>query len=342
MKPLLSKVKADIDAHPVAAVVGLGGLTVALLTFLLNMWADLYPPEEDRVAQAGNSQVIIYIGDEEALRKLLPIDLLPPSKSLQGGEYIENTQEQGAFSMGSDVNLTLIGCDSTSKEAAGITDASPTDVLPISSISGLEQSELNPLLRGVGGFSLALYLTAIYSDHLIKIRSKINEFLFLSGNLSGNIVVETTIDFFETPDKCRRHEPYRTEIYIWHIHVQEDGYRVLERIDDSMNPFPGLSLDLPNSAIDPSNPNSIWGRQLDHALYVQGNNLIARDIYRKINDHNFERIPNNHAFYSASQSSCIILLSRGYPSERNMEEFNTPLWGRCDHPSIMMALWEAG
>ena len=155
----------------------------------------------------------------------------------------------------------------------------------------------------------------------------------------GHLSVDTCIDNLTTG---------RRDFFHWDIEIPENEFTVTPRVGDSNgnDPFPGTDITLPDAALDPGNPHSIWARDLDHKLGAKGKNIKVLNVFHRVLDMTtppppLTRLPGawddlgGDRFYISTENSCVDLFTRGFPPATFGElAGNDYCLGRCGHPAV--------
>ncbi len=226
-------------------------------------------------------------------------------------------------------------------------------LLRIREAPAVVQDDVPEALQGIAGLSTTLLLTRLLpvEDEPLApmiLRGKIRDYTFIRdpesgqpGRGSGHLAVDicTDIDGFVPVGEDRR------EFFHWDLEVIEDGFIVNTRTEPTnpnvlstySEPFPGVSLVLPEMTWSPASPHSVWRRGLDHKLHSNSRWIQVRNVYhRKLADPDLVRLDDQHHFYESTAASCIDLFTAGPPPGSFGElAGNDYCLGRCAHPPIV-------
>ena len=224
-------------------------------------------------------------------------------------------------------------------------------------------------LQGIGGLSTTLLLERLLpldgnplGNRVLS--GKIRDYAFDEEASRGHISVDTCIDVAGAAAPGT----LEGEFVHWDIDIAKDGFVVDERVEPTpplpadndfdpndhvfpADPFPGISLAFPASALDPSNSGGIWQRGLDHKLHASKEVMTVTDVYyRKLvgtpDEVTLRRLPdttepNTDERYINNADSCVDLLTRGRPPgtfaelAKLHEQGNGYCLGRCTGTPIV-------
>lgn len=187
-------------------------------------------------------------------------------------------------------------------------------------------------LQGIGGFSTTLLLNKMLLGVHPTLYGKIRDYIFVDRTKSGHLSVDMCID--------------RRELYHWDIEILDDGLHVARRTEPTdpsdfdtypADPFPDVDLELPEMAVNPAHPTSIWARGLTHKLHAKGKRIEIRHVYyRNLGDPDLVRLDPDHHLYQPTEASCVDLFTEEYPpatfGELKQKDY---CLGRCEHPAIL-------
>ena len=198
-------------------------------------------------------------------------------------------------------------------------------------------------LKGIGGISTIILLQRLFFIDGKPIATKvvygkIRDYTFIDETKRGHLSVDVCTDDRQTGER---------ELFHWDVEVLGDvkvpgeGFTVIPRDDTKPNdPFSLLpDFQMPDAALDATNPHSIWARGLDHKLGAKGIGIKVRNVYhRKLSNAirpRLERLDSMHHYYKSTPDSCIDLFTRGYPPATFGELVgNDYCLGRCAQPAI--------
>jgi hypothetical protein len=179
-------------------------------------------------------------------------------------------------------------------------------------------------LSGIAGFSVVQYLRAYVTGEPQRVRGKIRQYYFNDDEKGGYLEVDTVVETLQGGSVVD------TDTYFWAIAIRPETYRVVDREDPpTTDPFPD-TVDFSDEAVDPSNPDSIWGRNLDQKLFGEGTGIVVVAIRK-----NGDLLPTTHYLYDSSEDSCIDLLFWGYPPKTELPKQRYYCLGRCAHPQVV-------
>lgn len=190
------------------------------------------------------------------------------------------------------------------------------------------------IFQGLEGIATIMAFKTIALNANVKIKGKIRGYVFDRAKRNGHLSVDMRIDYF---DGSIPNDLIKTEILHWDIKVNDNTYKVIPREDNNFDdPFPG-TIALPAPKKDPSNPDSIWARGLDHKLFAKGTNIEVLHVYRTIDDGPIERLDSVDyaSYYESTTESCIDIMFAGYPPAIVLPPQIGYCLGRCKHPYII-------
>jgi hypothetical protein len=196
----------------------------------------------------------------------------------------------------------------------------------------VSQEEVPAAMHGLGGIGTSLVLRAILLKEAHRAQGRIRDYVYVDQDKSGHLGVDVIIQYFASAqDRDAGAAPIRTELLHWDIDV-DGAYVVHERTGPRENPFPQVTLTLPEHAIA-----SIWDptRDLKYKLHARGTDIIVRHVYRKAEGGAIELLPSTDYRYTSTADSCIDLLFNPYPPEFELPPQKGYCLGRCEHPFIV-------
>jgi hypothetical protein len=184
---------------------------------------------------------------------------------------------------------------------------------------------LSKALTGIAGFSVRQLLEAHLTRQAQKIKGKIRHYYFNDTLKSGCLEVDTVVG---------------TDCYSWSIAVLPGTFEVVKR-DESARPDPGNpaaplrqpfpgTLDLPEEALKPDNPQGIWQRGLNHKLWARGKGIKVLGIIK-----NDVLLSPEDPLYVSNDDSCIDLMFACSPPESVLPPQRAYCLGRCEHPAVV-------
>jgi hypothetical protein len=181
-------------------------------------------------------------------------------------------------------------------------------------------------LTGLAGFPVFQLLDAYVAgpEQERRVRGKILHYYFNDASKGGYLEVYTVVQILQGGSVVS------TDTYFWAIGVAPGTFEVVERVDSSPDdPFPG-TLQLPDAALDPNNPEGIWQRGLDHKLWAEGTGIDVVGIIK-----NGTLLPFDDPLYASNADSCIDLMTAGYPPQNVLPPPSGYCLGRCEHPEVV-------
>jgi hypothetical protein len=179
-------------------------------------------------------------------------------------------------------------------------------------------------LSGIAGFSVVQFLRAYVTGEAQRVRGKIRQYYFNDDEKGGYLEVDTVVETLQGGSVVDN------DTYFWAIAIRPGTYRVVDREDPpTTDPFPN-TVDFSDEAVDTSNPDSIWGRNLDQKLFGKGTGIVVIAVRK-----NGVLLPTTHYLYESSEDSCIDLLFWGYPRKTELPKQRYYCLGRCAHPQVV-------
>jgi hypothetical protein len=181
-------------------------------------------------------------------------------------------------------------------------------------------------LTGVAGFPVFQLLDAYLAppEQERRVKGKILHYYFNDASKGGYLEVYTEVQMLQGSSVVA------SDTYFWAIGVAPETFEVIERDDSSPDdPFPG-TLQLPEEALDPNNPDGIWMRGLDHKLWAKGTGIDVVGIIE-----NGKLLDPGHPLYASNADSCIDLMTAGYPPQNVLPPQPGYCLGRCEHPEVV-------
>lgn len=233
---------------------------------------------------------------------------------------------QNREALGVTLNQVLFGVDSGKRlgddELASLLEFASSEEVTADALR--DRLEGSDALNGVAGFSVLQLLHAYVTGEPQPVRGKIREYYFNDEQKGGYLEVDTEVDTVQGGSVVN------TDRYFWAIAVRPETYRVVDRVGPpSADPFPE-TVDFPPAAVDESNPDSIWGRNLDQKLFGEGTGVVVIAVRK-----NNVLLDTDHPLYESTAASCIDLLFWGYPRRSELPKQRYYCLGRCADPQVV-------
>jgi hypothetical protein len=209
------------------------------------------------------------------------------------------------------------------------TDEELADLLARLEQDDTRADELPEALTGISGLSTAHLLKWVLAapGQEEKISGLIRHYYFNDGTRGGYLEVDTKVETLQNGTVVQ------TDTLFWAVAVRPGTYQVHKRKEDPAHypddPFPG-TVEFPQPAIDPNNPDGIWKRELDHKLFAKGTGIVVLGVIK-----NGVLLDQTNYRYTSTAASCIDLMFKGYPPESELPPQPAYCLGRCDHPQIV-------
>jgi hypothetical protein len=179
-------------------------------------------------------------------------------------------------------------------------------------------------LSGIAGDSVVQFLHAYVTREPQNVRGKIRKYYFNDDEKGGYLEVDTVVETSQGGSVVD------TDNYFWAIAVRSETYRVVDREDPpTTDPFPNTVV-FSQNAVNESNPQGIWLRNLDQKLFAEGTGVVVIAVRK-----NGVLLPTTDRRYVSNSDSCIDLLFWGYPPKSELPKQRFYCMGRCAHPQVV-------
>ncbi len=207
--------------------------------------------------------------------------------------------------------------------------------------------EVPPQLQGIGGFATYSVLQTLLQGVICKRRGKIRDFIYLPDKEQGHL----SVDVWSECSGGSFSGIQQIEFLHWDIEIT-NGFVVHARDEENTeDPFPTVSLELPDEAKDRNNPFGIWMRNLNRKIHARGASILIHRVYQRIGHGNLVLLPEAHRYYQSNEGSCIDLMVSVSPPQKPVPTTYGELpqkpvgstapdqlgycLGRCEHPAIV-------